>query len=122
MANKESNITVAQVLFPLSLLAFVIVLFMGLQTSLIMRDRSAMHDAVEQQTKQVEDANKLQTQFSNLAFGVRKLSQGGDKDATALLDRMKKAGIVFQEDQQPQPQAAGTLPTSAATATIPNKQ
>jgi hypothetical protein len=104
--SNEAEVTVGQILFPLSLIGFVVMVSLAFQTSLIMRDRDALHDALTQQSKQLEDANKVQAQFSALALGTRKLAQGGDKDASALVDRMKKAGIVFQDET-----AAAPAPT-----------
>jgi len=108
-------LTVSHILFPLSLLAFVIFLMMAFQTSQILRDRDALHIAKDQQNKPLEESQKLQTQLDALAVGTQKLAGQGDKNAQAIIDRMKQLGIVVN-----MPKSDASAPTPApATDTAP---
>jgi hypothetical protein len=119
MANSEKCcVTTGHVLFPLSIVAFVLMLSLGFQSSLIFTERSNMHGAIAQQAKAVEDSNKVQAQFSTLALGTKKLAASGNKNAAAIADQMKKAGITFQDEtQQAAPAAA---PAANAVPAEPN--
>ncbi len=104
--SKDNKITTAHVLVPLSLLAFVVFVLMAFQTTQIMHDRTTLTQDRAQQNKPLEDAHKVQSQLEALAFGTKKLAQGGNKSAAAIIANMEKAGIsVGGSDQK-----AGTTP------------
>ncbi len=115
--SKDAHVSTNEILFPVCLITFVVMAFLAFQTSLIMKDRDGLHDAIAQQNKPLEEANKVQTQFSALAMGTRKLAQSGDKEAAALVDRLKKAGIYFgDENQQAAPQGGTMMAPQQGTA------
>jgi|GEM_PF-1208022 hypothetical protein len=111
----NGKVTIGQVLFPVSLVAFVLFIMLAFQMTQIMRDREAMHQAKAQQDKPIEDAQKVQTQLSALALGTKKLADKGDKDAKGIIDRMSKLGITVNENAPVAP-AAGALPGAAPSA------
>src|ERR1700761_6583237 len=89
----NGKVTAAQILLPISLVSFVVFLFLAFQFTQVMRDRDAMHQALAQQDKPMEDVTKLQNQLNALAIGTQRLADGGNKDAKAIIDRMNKLGI-----------------------------
>ena len=111
MASRFEKITAGQLLFPLSLVAFVLFLLLAFQTTQIVRDREALHQARLQQDKPLEEANKVQAQLEALALGTKKLAEKGDKDAQAIIDRMKQIGITVGG-------AAPTLAPGAAPGAV----
>jgi hypothetical protein len=110
----NGKVTAAQILLPVSLVAFVVFLFLAFQFTQIMKDRDAMHQALSQQDKPIEDVQKLQTQLKALAIGTQRLAENGDKDAKGIIDRMNKLGI-----QVNMPPGAGGASSSANAAPVP---
>lgn len=103
--SKDDKVTVAQVLFPVSLIGFVLFLFLAFQTSQLLNERESLHQARAQQDKPLEDAQKVGAQLNALAVGTLKLSQAGNKDAQGIIDRMKQLGITVTP-----PSTTGTTP------------
>lgn len=99
MFSTNGKITIMQILFPVSLLAFVVFIMMAFQTMQILRDREALHNAKLQQEKPIEEAQRVQAQLNALAGGTLQLAQKGDKDAQAIIDRMKQLGITVQANK-----------------------
>jgi hypothetical protein len=112
MTSSKNSLTAAHVLFPLSLLAFVIFMLMAFQASQILRDRDALHAAKTQQDKPLEESQKLQTQLDALAIGTKKLAEQGDKNAQSIIDRMKQLGITVNENKP----GTAAAPTNAQPA------
>jgi hypothetical protein len=109
----NGKVTAAQILLPVSLVAFVVFLFLAFQFTQVMRDRDAMHQALAQQDKPMEDVQKLQAQLNSLAIGTQKLADNGDKDAKAIIDRMNKLGISVNMPP------AGTPDASSGASPVP---
>ena len=86
---------------PVFLLSIAVVGFLLFQTYSIVADRIALDTAYEQQEKPLEEVTKVKEQVSALIRGIVDLSQKGNKSATIIIDDMKKAGVTFQEDQEP---------------------
>ena len=89
----NGKVTLTQVLFPMSVLAFVIFLMLAFQFTQILRDREAMHQAKTQQDKPLEEAMTVSNQLNALAVGTQRLADKGDKGAKAIIERMDKLGI-----------------------------
>jgi hypothetical protein len=93
MASQNNSVSSCEILLPVLLVAFVLFLSLSFQTMQIMRDREALHQFVSQQDKPLEDSRKIQAQVSALALGTKRLADGGDKNAIAIIDRLQKLGI-----------------------------
>lgn len=102
-------------LVPLALLAFVVTLFLGFQTSLMVSDRGMLQDSIKQQQQPLEQAEKVKTQANALAVGTLRLAKEGNKDAQMIIDQMKKAGIEVAD--QPQGAAPAAAPGVGAPMT-----
>jgi hypothetical protein len=108
----NGKITLNQILLPVSLVAFVVFIMVAFQFTQILQDRGTMQQAKTQQQKPLEDAQRVDAQLNALAVGTLKLSEKGDKDAKAIIDRMKKLGITVN-DKLP---AAAAVPPGAPMA------
>jgi hypothetical protein len=119
--SKDGKVTVANLLLPISLIAFVVFIMLGFQTSQILIERKALHDAKAQQVKPLDDSKKIQAQLDALAMGTKKLAEQGDKDAKAIMDQLKQMGIsVGAPEQAGQPAAmAPAAPAPVAPAPAP---
>ena len=92
MTNKP--LSFGDVLVPVALVALVLFLSLGFQTTQIMRERESVRQFLTQQDKPLEESRKIQAQVSALALGTKKLADGGDKNATAIIGRMQQLGIT----------------------------
>jgi len=90
----NGKVTITQVLLPLSLVAFVLCLWLAFELTQILHERDALHQASAQQEKPLEDVQHLQTQLSALANGTIGLAEKGDKNAKAIVERMKQMGLL----------------------------
>lgn len=111
MSNNSNSLTAGEVTLVISLIAFVLFLSLGFQTVQILRDRDSLHQFMSQQDKPLEDSRKVQAQVSALALGTKKLADGGDKNAAAIIERMQKLGITVGG-----PAPEGAAPAAAAPA------
>jgi len=102
----NGKITIAQLLLPVSLVAFVLALMLAFQFTQILLERDAIKQAMTQQDKPLDDAKKVGTQLNALAMGTKKLADKGDKSAKAIIDRMKKMGISVGEPPPASPPSA----------------
>ncbi len=92
---KDGKIGIPQVLCALTLLSFVVLMFLAFQTTQVMRERGVLRQAYAQQDKPVDEAQKLQAQLAGLATGTAKLAQEGNKNAQAIVARLKEMGITI---------------------------
>jgi F0F1-type ATP synthase membrane subunit b/b' len=115
------NFTPSRLLLPVLLLSFAFVGFLFFQTNLLLTDRAALKTAYSEQSKTLEQVEKVRTQVSALVKGVMDLSQKGNRNAKTIVSDLKKAGVNFED--QPPPTAAGSaVPTPpAAPAEAPKR-
>lgn len=103
------KVTPSQVLLPVLLLSLTFAVFQGFQTKMLVSDKDSLNQAYTQQDKQLEQVEKVKTQVNALAKGTLTLSEQGNKNAQAIIDMLKKAGVNVQE--QPQAGTLGQQPT-----------
>jgi hypothetical protein len=102
----------SQLLLPVFLLSFAVVGFFVFQTTLLVSDRAAIVAAYGDQSKTLEQVEKVKAQASALAKGVFDLDKQGNKNAHFIVEELKKAGVSFQ-DEAPK---AGAAPAATAPA------
>ena len=107
----NGKVTIAQLLIPVSLTAFVLFLVLAFQVTQIMRDHTVLSNTKTEQQKPLDQATKVQSQLEALALGTKKLAQGGDKNAQAIVAKLEQAGISIGG-----PQGAGAPPAPPAPA------
>jgi hypothetical protein len=110
------EITAGQLLLPVSLVTFVVVVFLGFQTTLLTNDRASLQVTRVNQEKPLAEVSKIKEQANALAVGTLKLSQAGNKDAQNIIAQLKKAGVDVQGSQ---PGAAGAAPADATPPAQP---
>ena len=110
---SSEKITAAQVLFPVTLISLVLVVFLGFQTTLLVTDREGLHQAQAGQDKPLQQIEKVKAQVNALAVGTLQLSKQGNKDAQTIIAALKKNGIDVS-DQQPAGSAPQQAPAPAA--------
>ena len=116
---QNGKITLTQILLPVSITAFTLFIMLAYQTSQIMRERNNLMQARNGQNEAVEQAQRVQTQLDALAVGTLKLSEGGNKNAKVIIDRMKSLGITVNGGQgsttatTPEPAPAKETPAPA---------
>lgn len=108
--DKDFKITAGQLIFPVSLTAFVVFIMLAFQTSQLLRERDGLYAAKTQQDKPLQDSQKVQAQLDALATGTKKLADHGNKNAQAIIEKMKQAGITVNA---PQPAAKAAVPAPA---------
>ena len=116
MANNNS-VSANEIVLPVLIISIVLAVSLGFQTVQVMRDRDALHTFISQQDKPLEDARKLQAQLTALALGTKKLSDGGNKNAGAIIARMQQLGVTVG-DNKATPTTA-TTPAAAPDAAAP---
>jgi len=114
-ANHDFRLTMTHLLFPISLLAFTLMLLFAFQTTQILRDRDVLHETKGGQEKAFEDSQRLQAQLNALLLGTQKLADQGDKNAKVIVDKLKELGITIGQPNQQGAQAAPSAPVPAAT-------
>jgi cell division protein FtsB len=118
MANQNNTVSPCQILLPVLLVALVLFVSLGFQGVQIMRDRDSLHQFISQQDKPLEDSRKVQAQMTALALGAKKLADGGDKNAAAIIARLQQLGITVGGNA-PAAGPAGTPPALPADAPAP---
>ena len=111
MTNAKSNLTLQNLLVPVAVMALTMALFFVFQMTQVMRDRTALNQAVTQLETPYAESQKLNTQFGGLVVGTRKLAEEGNETAKELVARLKQIGVLPEQD----PQAAAPAPVPAAT-------
>ena len=117
MSSKDFKVTTSNIMLPLVLVAFTLFLSLAFQMTQVMRDREALHQVKTQQDKPLEDVQKLQAQLSALALGTRKLADGGDPNAKAIIAQLKQAGITVGAPSVPA--APKTMPAANQAPAVP---
>ncbi|MFA5041234.1 MAG: hypothetical protein WC464_06350, partial [Bdellovibrionales bacterium] len=110
------NYTPSRLLLPVFLLSIAFAGFLLFQTTLLVTDRGALHVAYSEQSKTLEQVEKVKTQASALIKGVLTLSQKGNKNAKVIVGDLKKAGVNFEDEKNPLAPAGTAAPTAGNAA------
>lgn len=89
--------TIQKILFPLMLLALTLCGILVFQTVETLNQKNGYVEARKQQEKPLEEVKRVRTQVDALAIGTLKLSQQGNADALAVVDKLKKMGITIND-------------------------
>lgn len=113
----DCQLTPKCLLLPILVVSFTFALQFAFQTTQIIRDRGLLHELKGQQEKSFEDSQRLQAQLNALLVGTQQLADQGNKNAKAITDKLKEAGIVVAPPAQQAPAAGAvsTAPVPAAT-------
>lgn len=104
------ELTINSLLFPLSLIALTLLLFLGFQARELCKERDNLKNNIVQQQKPFEESQKLQAQLAALVGGTEKLAESGSKGAKEIAEQLKKIGVTSRPpenaQQTPQPNLA----------------
>jgi hypothetical protein len=117
-APGEQCVTPNCLLVPVGLMAAALVLFFGFQSSQIIRERAMLQETKAQQQPTLEQGQKVQQQLEALSFGTLKLADEGNKNAKAIIARMKELGITVNPPKADAAKA-GDAKAPASTAPAP---
>ena len=115
MPAQNNSVSATEVLLLTFLTSFVLFVMIGFQTVQIVRDRDTLENVLSQQDKPLEEARKIQQQFTALALGTKKLADGGDKGSATIVARMEQLGFKFG-DQNQNPTQGGPAPVAPGSA------
>lgn len=101
--NDDSVVTIRQLLLPVSLLSFIVMILLAFQTSQILRDRDALHESKGRQEQPFQESQKLKTQLSALVIGTQKLADQGNKNVKPIVDKLIEAGVLAPKNQPASP-------------------
>ncbi len=109
------NYTPSRLLMPVFLLSAAFAGFLLFQTTMLISDRAALQTAYTEQSKTLEQVEKVRSQLTALIKGVMALADKGDKNAKTIISDLKKAGVNFEDEKNP------LAPPADTAAPAPNK-
>lgn len=92
----------ARVFVPVALLAVAILLWVGFQTTQLIRERQGLQTLHQGQEAQVQSSQKLRASLDAIASGTAKLAEQGNPNARLIVDELRKRGVTIK----PNPPAA----------------
>jgi hypothetical protein len=113
-ANHDFRLTMTHLLFPISLMAFTLMLLFTFQSMQILRDRDVLHETKGSQEKAFEDSQRLTAQLNALLLGTQQLADQGDKNAKTIVDKLKELGITINTKNQQAAAPVAAAPVPAA--------
>jgi len=88
----------ARVFLPVALLAVAIFLWVGFQTTQLIRERQALQTLRQGQEAQVQSSQKLRASLEAIATGTAKLAQQGNPNARLIVDELRKRGLTINSN------------------------
>jgi hypothetical protein len=86
----------ARVFVPLALLAVAIFLWVGFQTTQLIREREGLQTLRQGQEAQVQSSQKLRASLDAIASGTAKLAEQGNPSARLIVDELRKRGVTIK--------------------------
>ena len=85
---------------PTLLIAATFFVLMAFETGYAIHDREALAEQKRLQEPTVQEAGRLRQQLETLAGKTAQLAAGGSEGAKAVIDQMKRQGIVLTPPKQ----------------------
>lgn len=85
---------------PLMIISLALVLMMGGQVFQELKERQVLQGQLERQKSSLSEAKKVRGQLDSIAKQTFQLSLSGNKNASQIVDKMKKAGFTFNQTSQ----------------------
>jgi len=117
--------------FAVLVIATTLLLMTAFQMKQVMADRDAIQAAFDSQTKPLEQAKQVASQFESIAVGAAKLAGEGNVTAAAVIKQLKDIGVNVNPNATPgqkslefkappqAPEKGATTPTMPAAAPAP---
>jgi hypothetical protein len=96
------NDAAARVFLPVALLAVAILVWVGFQTTQLIREREALQTLRQTQETQVQSSQKVRASLDAIASGTAKLAEQGNPNAKLIVDELRKRDVTIN----PNPPAA----------------
>ncbi|MGE0109321.1 MAG: hypothetical protein AB7S81_06130 [Bdellovibrionales bacterium] len=110
----KEKVTTIELLIPMALMAFTMMLLFAFQISRILDERDALNQTYGQLEAPFMESQNLNKQFGGLVTGSQKLAQEGNKTAQGIVTQLKRIGIIMEptqpEGKEPVPGAHKLLP------------
>jgi len=87
--------TVERIMWPVLLCALTLFFLVAFQTKSILTDRGMLSTVREGQQQALEQGQRVQAQLDALAIGTQRLAEGGNRNAKAIVDRLKEMNITI---------------------------
>ncbi len=85
---------------PIALVVVSFFVLMAFETGYAIHDREGLADQKQSQETTVQEAMKLRQQLEALAGKTAQLAADGDEGAKAVIDQMKRQGVVLNPPKQ----------------------
>ena len=89
------NEAAARVFVPVALLGVAILLWVGFQTTQLIRERHGLQTLHQGQEAQIQSSQKLRASLDAIASGTAKLAEQGNPNAKLIVDELKKRGVTI---------------------------
>ena len=83
---------------PIALVVVTILLATAFQLYVLVRERQLLRARFEAQQTPLEEVQKVRDQLQSIAKSTYQLSAAGNKNATLVIERLKRAGILVSKD------------------------
>ena len=104
-ASPEQNLEQSAGMFlPMALLAIALLLWVGFQTTQLMRERQGLRTLREGQEAQVQTSQKVRASLDAVATGTLKLADQGNPSARLIVDELRKRGVTINATAAPSPE------------------
>jgi len=97
-SSTEQGQWVAQLLLSLAVLVWF-----AYQTITLVSERSTLQQTFAQQEPVLQNASKMRAQLDALAAATQKLADGGNTNATLIVEELKKRGVSINAQQATAP-------------------
>lgn len=71
------------------------------QTVQLVLDRNSLSKVISGQAEKMEQSNKVRAALQSLGTRTARLAQGGNANATLIIEELRKRGITINPDQTP---------------------
>ena len=94
----------ARLFLPVALLGIALLLWVGFQTTQLLRERQGLRTLREGQEAQVQTSQKVRASLDAVATGTLKLSEQGNPNARLIVDELRKRGVTINPTATPSPE------------------
>lgn len=106
--STEPTSPSASAFLPVLLLAAAALSWNSFQLVQLLTERSSLQKAIAEQEKPMEQSQKVRKALESLAARTARLAQGGNANATIVVEELRKRGITIDLDAPAQKAEAPT--------------
>jgi Tfp pilus assembly protein PilN len=83
---------------PLLLLTCGWLVWMGFQTTQLVREGQSLRSLHAQQAQTVDNAQRMRAQLDAIASGTRRLAEAGNENARLVIEQLARQGVTIRAD------------------------